>query len=57
MLIDDLKMAFDDDLPFHELEQVEYIIEKLNKKGIPVIKPLGGSEYAWILGDFYPMYH
>ncbi|MGB9816595.1 MAG: tryptophanase [Desulfurococcaceae archaeon] len=42
MLIDGLKMAFDDDLPFYELEQIKYTVEKLDERGVPVIKPPGG---------------
>jgi len=42
MLIDGLKMAFDDDLPYYEIEQIKYVFEKLDKRGIPVVKPPGG---------------
>jgi len=42
MLIDGLRMAFNDNLPFYELEQIEYTTKKLDERGIPVVKPPGG---------------
>ena len=42
MLIDGLKMAFNDDLPFYELEQIEYTVKKLDERRVPVVKPPGG---------------
>ncbi|MEM1638738.1 MAG: tryptophanase [Desulfurococcaceae archaeon] len=42
MLIDGVKMAFDDELPFYELEQIEYAVKELDKRNIPVVKPPGG---------------
>ncbi|MEM4756930.1 MAG: tryptophanase [Desulfurococcaceae archaeon] len=42
MLIDGIKMAFDDNLPFYELEQIKYAVRELDRHKIPVIKPPGG---------------
>ncbi|MEM1628137.1 MAG: tryptophanase [Desulfurococcaceae archaeon] len=42
MLIDGIKMAFDDNLPFYELEQIKYAVRELDRHEIPVIKPPGG---------------
>ncbi|MEM3926584.1 MAG: tryptophanase [Desulfurococcaceae archaeon] len=42
MLIDGIRMAFDDNLPFYELEQIKYAVRELDRHKIPVIKPPGG---------------
>jgi len=42
MLIDGFRMALDDNLPYYELRQIEYLVHELDKRGVPVVHPPGG---------------
>ena len=51
MLIDGLRMVFDDNLPFYEITQVEYLVRELDKHGVPVVHPPGGLACTWTLAS------
>jgi tryptophanase len=54
MLIDGLRMAFDDNLPFYEITQVEYLVRELDKHGVPVVHPPGGLGLHVDAREFLP---
>jgi len=54
MLIDGLRMAFDDNLPFYEIMQVEYLVRELDKHGVPVVHPPGGLGLHVDAREFLP---
>ena len=54
MLIDGLRMAFDDNMPFYEIRQVEYLVRELDKHGVPVVHPPGGLGLHVDAREFLP---
>jgi len=54
MLIDGLRMAFDDNLPLYEIMQVEYLVRELDKHGVPVVHPPGGLGLHVDAREFLP---
>ncbi len=53
-LIDGLRMALDDNLPYYEIKQIEYLVQELDKRGVPVVHPPGGLGLHVNAREFLP---